>query len=87
MPTVEKLELTLKINEFPKDVQTKENGVKQFDIDTGGQIVSVSLKPKVFKKLEQARENYPMWASAIALADGGEDSFGLCTQGAKRTDF
>ena len=54
MPTPGKLELTIKINEFPADVQTGENGFKQFDIDTGEQIVTVSLKPKVFKKLEQA---------------------------------
>lgn len=42
------------------------NGWKQFDIDTGEQIVTVTLKPKVFRKLEQAQENYPMWVAAIA---------------------
>ena len=66
MPTPGKLELTIKINEFSADVQTVENGFKQFDIDTGEQIVTVSLKPKVFKKFEQAQENYPMWVAAIA---------------------
>ncbi len=66
MPTQGKLELTIKINEFPADVQTLENGSKQFDIDTGEQIVTVSFKPKMFKKLEQAQENYPMWVAAIA---------------------
>ncbi|KJH70066.1 hypothetical protein [Aliterella atlantica] len=66
MPTPGKLELTIKINEFPANVQTVENGWKQFDIDIGEQIVSVTLKPKVFKKLEQAQENYPMWVAAIA---------------------
>ncbi len=66
MPTPGKLELTIKINEFPTDVQTGENGLKQFDIDTGEQIVTVSLKPKIFKKLEQAQENYPMWVAAIS---------------------
>jgi hypothetical protein len=66
MSTSGKLELTIKINEFPVDVQTIENGFKQFDIDTGEQIVTVSLKPKIFKKLEQAQENYPMWVAAIA---------------------
>ncbi len=57
MPTLGKLELTIKINEFPANVQTVENGWKQFDIDTGGQIVSVTLKPKVFKKLESRHES------------------------------
>lgn len=66
MPTSGKLELTIKINEFPADVQTVENGLKQFDIIAGEQIITVALKPKVFKKLEQAQENYPMWVAAIA---------------------
>ncbi|WP_028954594.1 hypothetical protein [Synechocystis sp. PCC 7509] len=77
MPTSGKLELTIKINEFPTDVQTGENGLKQFDIDTGEQIVSVSLKPKVFKKLEQAQENYPMWASEIAGQMGDKTDSGF----------
>ena len=66
MPTSGKLELTIKINEFPTDVRTVENGLKQFDIDTGAQIVTITLKPKMFKKLEQAQENYPMWVAAIS---------------------
>ena len=77
MPTPGKLELTIKINEFPADVQTVENGFKQFDIDTGEQIVTVSLKPKIFKKLEQAQENYPMWVAAIAGMMGEKTDSGF----------
>ncbi|MEW6498056.1 MAG: fertility inhibition FinO-like protein [Cyanobacteriota bacterium] len=66
MPTSGKLELTIKINEMPADVETVENGWKQFDLDCDGQLVRVTVKPKVFKKLEQAQENYPMWVAAIA---------------------
>lgn len=77
MPTLGKLELTIKINEFPANVQTVENGAKQFDIDTGGQIVSVTLKPKMFKKLEQAQENYPMWVAAIAGLMGEKTDSGF----------
>jgi len=66
MPCPGKMELTLKINEIPADVRTFENGWKQFDIDTGEQIVTVTLKAKMFKKLEQAQENYPQWVAAIA---------------------
>ena len=58
MPTSGKLELTIKINEFPSNVRTVENGLMQFDIDTGSRIVTITLKPKMFKKLEQAQENY-----------------------------
>lgn len=66
MPVPGRLELTIKINEFPADVQTVENGWKQFDIDCDGRLVRIKVKPKVFKKLEQAQENYPMWVAAIA---------------------
>ncbi len=77
MPTQGKLELTIKINEFPANVQTLDNGSKQFDIDTGEQIVTVTLKPKVFKKLEQAQENYPMWVAAIAGQMGEKTESGF----------
>jgi len=33
MPTAGKMELTIKINEFPADVQAVENGWKQFELD------------------------------------------------------
>ena len=66
MSTQGKLELTIKISEFPADVKTIENGWKSFEIDCDGQIVSVTVKPKVFKKLEQAQTDYPMWVAAIA---------------------
>ncbi len=66
MPTPGKLEITIKINEMPADVETVENNWKQFDLDCDGQLVRVTVKPKVFNKLEQAQENYPMWVAAIA---------------------
>jgi hypothetical protein len=66
MSTLGKMELTIKINEFPADVQTVENGWKQFDLNCDGQLVRVTVKPKVFKKLEQAQADYPMWVAAIA---------------------
>jgi hypothetical protein len=66
MSTLGKMELTIKINEFPADVQTVENGWKQFELDCDGQLVRVTVKPKVFKKLEQAQTDYPMWVAAIA---------------------
>ncbi len=59
------MELTIKINEMPADVRTVENGWKEFDLDCDGQLVRVKVKPKVFKKLEDAQANYPMWVAAI----------------------
>jgi len=79
MPTQGKMELTIKINEFPAEVRTVDNGWKQFDIDTGAQIVTVTVKPKVFKKLEQAQADYPMWVAAIAgkMGESTEKGFVL----------
>lgn len=70
MPTLGKIEITIKINEFPVDVQTVENGWKQFEIDCDGRFVTVTVKPKVFKKLEEAQDNYPLWVAAIRGAMG-----------------
>ncbi|MGL4497615.1 MAG: hypothetical protein ACRCU2_01015, partial [Planktothrix sp.] len=66
MTTPGKLEITIKINEFPADVETIENNWKSFDLDCDGTVFTVIVKPKVFKKLEQAQESYPMWVGAIA---------------------
>ena len=60
-----KLELTIKISEFPSDVKTESN-LKTFEIDCDGQIISVAVKPKMFKKLEDAQANFPMWVAAVA---------------------
>ena len=72
-----KLELTIKINEFPSPVKTVENGWKSFAIDCDGRIFTVSVRPKVFKKLEDAQANYPMWVAAIAgqLGEATENGF------------
>jgi hypothetical protein len=47
-------------------VSVDKNGWKSFDLDCDGQIFSVTVKPKVFKKLEDAQANYPQWVAAIA---------------------
>lgn len=74
-----KLELTIKINEFPADVETVENGWKQFSVQTDGGMVQVKVKPKVFKKLEDAQANFPQWIAAIAgkMGDRTSDGFVL----------
>ncbi len=79
MATPGKLELTIKINEFPADVQTVENGWKEFELDCEGQLVTIKVKPKVFKKLEQAQADFPMWVAAIAgkMGEPTENGFML----------
>lgn len=72
-----KLELTIKINEFPSDIKTIENGWKSFALDCDGRIFTVSVLREVFKKLEDAQANYPMWVAAIAgkLGEATEKGF------------
>jgi hypothetical protein len=65
MAVTGKLEVTIKISDMPA-AQTVENGWKSFEVDCDGQIISVTVKPKVWKKLEDAQANYPMWVAAIA---------------------
>jgi hypothetical protein len=64
-PTTGKLDVTIKISELPQ-AESIENGWQRFELDCGGRIVSVTVKPKVWKKLTEAQANYPMWVGAIA---------------------
>ena len=63
--TTGKLELIIKINELPTDVQTNKDNWKTFELDCDGRVVSVTLKPKIWKKLEDAATNYPQWVAAF----------------------
>ncbi len=76
MPTPGKLEVTIKINSIPNP-RTVENNWQQFELDCDGQIVSVTVKPKVWKKLLDAQANYPMWVAAIAGKIGERTSTGF----------
>jgi hypothetical protein len=57
-----------KIAGSTKTPQTKtfQNGWESFELDCDGQIVSVSVKPKVWKKLTDVQANFPIWVAAIA---------------------
>lgn len=65
MAVTGKLEVTIKFSDFP-EAKTVENGWKSFEVDCDGQLVSITVKPKVWKKLEDAQANFPMWVAAIA---------------------
>lgn len=71
-----KLEITIKINELPQP-KTIENGWQQFDLDCDGQIISVTVKPKIWKKLTDAASNYPQWVAAIASQLGQQTENGF----------
>lgn len=60
-----KLELTIKINEMPA-ATTVENGWQSFEVECDDQVISITVKPKAWKKLEEAQANFPQWVAAIA---------------------
>jgi hypothetical protein len=66
MPTPGKLEVTIKINELPTEVSTNKNGWKEFKLDCGGRIVQVSLRPRMWNKIEEAARSWPLWLAAIS---------------------
>lgn len=65
MPVTGRREVRVKISELPEP-ETVNNGWQQFEVDCSGKIIRVTVKPKVWKKLQQAQEEYPMWVAAIA---------------------
>lgn len=76
MSVAGKLEVNIKISELP-DAKTIENGWQQFDLDCDGRMVTVKVKPKIWKKLTQAQEQYPMWVAAISGRMGTETPNGF----------
>ncbi|AUB42371.1 sRNA-binding protein [Nostoc flagelliforme CCNUN1] len=71
-----KIEITIKINELPQS-NTVENGWQQFDVDCDGRIISVTVKPKIWKKLTDAASNYPQWVAVIAGKLGQQTEHGF----------
>lgn len=51
-----KLEVAIKIKELPQP-KTIENGWQQFDLDCDGRIITITVKPKIYKKLTNAASN------------------------------
>lgn len=72
----EKLEVTIKINEL-LEAKTVENNWQQFDIDCDGRIITVTVKPKIWKKLTDAATNYPQWVAAITGKIGQSTEHGF----------
>lgn len=60
-----KLELTIKINELP-EARTVENGWQAFEVNCDNRVFTFKVKPKIWKKLTQANEQYPQWVAAIS---------------------
>ena len=70
MSVPSKLEATIEISELPTP-ETVENGWQHFMIDCEGREVSVTVKPKVWKKLTTADEQYESWVAAVTSGASG----------------
>ena len=65
MPIPGKVELVIKINEFPTEVAIVTNGWKEFKVENGGRFFSITVRPAMFKKLEEAKAKYPEWVAVL----------------------
>lgn len=65
MPIAGKLEITIKIHEIPTEVTTKSNGWKEFTLDCGGRPVVVTVRPRMWIRLEEAQASFPLWVASI----------------------
>jgi hypothetical protein len=74
------MEVTIKISQFPTDVQTVTNGWKQFLVDADGREISITVRPKVFAKLEEAQKSFPQWVAAISGKMGEATPKGFALQ-------
>ena len=79
MPVIGKMEVIIKISEFPEDVKTVINNWKEFVIEADGKQITVTAKPKMFNKIEQAKQQFPQWVAAIngKIGDMHEKGFSL----------
>lgn len=55
----------IKINTLPTDAKTGANGWQEFVVEAEGQMVTVTVRPKIWNKLTQAAAQYPAWVAAI----------------------
>lgn len=78
MPTPGKLEVTIKINQLPTEVSTDKNGWKEFELDLGKQRgAHISLRPRMWNRLEQAAQAYPHWVAVITGQMGDDVRKGI----------
>ncbi|MDM8560563.1 ProQ/FinO family protein [Candidatus Parabeggiatoa sp. HSG14] len=60
-----KMEVNVKVSELPADSKTTRNGWEEFIIDTNGQMVKTTVRPRTWKKLQKAANEYAQWVASI----------------------
>lgn len=79
MPVIGKMEVIIKISEFPENVKTVTNNWKEFVVEANNKQITVTARPKMFNKIEQAKQQFPQWVAAISgkIGDMNEKGFNL----------
>ncbi|MBL8194674.1 MAG: hypothetical protein JNM06_12840 [Blastocatellia bacterium] len=52
MPVVRKMEVIIKISEFPEDVKTVTNNWKEFVVEADNKQITITARPKMFNKIK-----------------------------------
>jgi len=78
-----KMEIGVKINELPADSKTLRNGWEEFIIDINGQMVKIVVRPKTWKKLQKASNEYSSWIANMRgkMGTRTKNGFELLTPG------
>lgn len=72
-----KLEVNIKITELPKEVRTIKKGWQEFFISADDQKICVRVRPRIWKKLQEANEQFPQWIASITGKMGHRIQFGF----------
>jgi hypothetical protein len=75
--TKAQMDITVKISELPNDVNTNEQGVKEFFITANERQVFIAINSKQYNKLVTAQQTWSSWIGRIAgkLGQATKDGF------------
>ena len=75
--TKAQMDITVKISELPSEVNTNEQGIKEFYVKTNEREVFIAINSKQYNKLVTAQQTWPSWIGRIAgkLGQATKDGF------------
>lgn len=75
--TKAQMDITVKISELPSEVNTNEQGIKEFYVKSNEREVFIAINSKQYNKLVTAQQTWPSWIGRIAgkLGQSTKDGF------------
>lgn len=75
--TKAQMDITVKISELPSEVNTNEQGIKEFYVKANEREVFIAINSKQYNKLVTAQQTWPSWIGRIAgkLGQATKDGF------------